>query len=164
MSDGARGRWLVVAQFALLAVLAWPWSPSVTMSSPLAWPWSRPGALLALVPAGVIAALAALVGFWTLAHNRVGNFNVRPEPRVGGRLIVTGPYRYVRHPMYVAVLLVALALVVAYGSALKALCLIALALVLRAKATLEEKALPALYPEYADYARRVGRFVPRLRQ
>lgn len=151
-----RGRWLVIAQFALLAALAWPGYPPV-------WPWSQPGALLALIPAGVIAALAAGVGFWTLAHNRVGNFNVRPEPRVGGRLIVTGPYRYVRHPMYVAVLLVALALVVAYFSVFKVLCLVALVLVLRAKAMLEESALPALYPEYADYARRVGRFIPRKR-
>jgi len=137
------GRLLVAAQFALLAWLIWPLTPQR---------WS----LTALVLVGCAAAL----GLWTLIHNRPGNFNIRPEPKASGRLVMSGPYRFVRNPMYSAVLLFAAAEVVAYGDPSKILCWIALAVVLLAKAMLEERGLRALFPGYAEYARRVRRFIP----
>ena len=137
------GRLLVAAQFALLAWLIWPLTPQR---------WTP--AALALLAAAVV------LGLWTLFHNRPGNFNIRPEPKTSTRLVSSGPYRYVRNPMYSAVLLFAAAEVLAYGDGWKFLCWIALALVLLAKALLEERALRALFPGYAAYARRVRRFIP----
>ena len=137
------GRLLVAAQFALLAWLIWPLTPQV---------WSPPA--LALL------ACAVTLGLWTLFHNRPGNFNIRPEPKASGRLVTGGPYRYSRNPMYSAVLLFAAAEVIAYSDTWKILCWIALALVLLAKALLEERALRALFPGYAAYAKRVRRFIP----
>ncbi len=137
------GRLLVAAQFALLAWLIWPLTPQT---------WSLPALLLVVG--------AAVLGLWTLVHNRPGNFNIRPEPKVSGRLVTSGPYRFVRNPMYSAVLLFAAAEVVAYADAWKIACWIALALVLVAKAMLEERRLRALFPDYAEYARRVRRFIP----
>jgi protein-S-isoprenylcysteine O-methyltransferase Ste14 len=139
------GRSLVTAQFALIAWLIWPLT---------AQRWSPPALLLVGCAAGL--------GLWTLFHNRPGNFNIRPEPKTSGRLVTSGPYRFVRNPMYSAVLLFAAAEVVAYDDPWKILCSIALALVLLAKAMLEERSLRVRFPGYDAYAKRVPRFVPGL--
>ncbi len=137
------GRLLVAVQFALIGWLIWPLTAQI---------WSPPA--LALLGCAVV------LGVWTLAHNRPGNFNVRPEPKASGRLVTGGPYRYMRNPMYSAVLLFAAAEVVAYADMWKIACWLLLALVLLAKVMLEERALRALFPGYAAYAKRVRRFIP----
>jgi protein-S-isoprenylcysteine O-methyltransferase Ste14 len=137
------GRLLVTTQFALLAWLIWPLTPQT---------WS--------LPALVLLGCAAALGLWTLAHNRPGNFNIRPEPKASGQLVTGGPYRYMRNPMYSALLLFAAAEVVAYGDLWKIACWLALALVLLAKALLEEHGLRALHAGYGEYAKRVRRFIP----
>jgi len=141
----AAGRLLVAAQFALLAWLIWPLTPQV---------WS-PAAVALLACAGAL-------GLWALAHNRLGNLNIRPEPKVSGRLVTSGPYRYMRNPMYSALLLFAAAEVVAYRDSWKILCWLALALVLLAKSMLEERGLREQHAAYAEYAKRVRRFIPGL--
>lgn len=137
------GRLLVAAQFALLAWLIWPLTPQA---------WS--------LPALALLSCAAGLGVWTILHNRPGNFNIRPEPKASGRLVTSGPYRFVRNPMYCAVLLFAAAVAVAYADTWKTVCWLALALVLVAKALLEERGLRAHFPGYAPYAKRVRRFIP----
>ena len=137
------GRLLVAAQFALLAWLIWPLTPQA---------WSLPALALLLCAAGL--------GAWTIFHNRPGNFNIRPEPKASGRLVTSGPYRFVRNPMYSAVLLFAAAEVVAYADLWKIAAWFALALVLLAKAMLEERGLRAQFAGYAEYAKRVRRFIP----
>lgn len=139
------GRFLVVAQFALIGWLIWPLTPQR---------WSLPA--LALV------ACAAGLGLWTFVHNRPGNFNIRPEPKASGRLVTSGPYRYMRNPMYSALLLFAAAEVLAYADVWKIACWLTLALVLLAKSMLEERGLRELHAGYAEYAKRVRRFIPGL--
>ena len=85
------GAVLVALQFGLIAVLC-----------ALAWPVLAQGRS-GLGPWLLLGTGAAL-GVWSLASNRPGNFNVRPAPRVGGQLVQTGPYWWVRHPMYAAVM------------------------------------------------------------
>ena len=53
-------------------------------------------------------ALALGLALWTFKHNRLGNFNIIPDIKEGCQLITSGPYAYIRHPMYSAVLLFAL--------------------------------------------------------
>jgi len=137
------GRGLVAAQFALLAWLIWPFTPQA---------WTP--------PAMGLLAIAVALGLWTLAYNRPGNFNIRPEPKAAGRLITGGPYRYLRHPMYGALLLFCAAEVVAHADARKLAALVLMVVVLWLKSTLEEQGLRAKFPEYADYSARVKRFIP----
>lgn len=104
-----------------------------------------------------------LVGIWTLIHNRIGNFNVNPAPKSEGQLVTSGPYRHVRHPMYSAVLLVAAAAIFIYNAEIsKIVCWLALLLVLWLKTLLEEQALRHKFIDYSNYAKRAGRFIPRL--
>jgi protein-S-isoprenylcysteine O-methyltransferase Ste14 len=111
-------------------------------------------------PAGVVLlALGAFTGLWALASNRPGNFNIRPEPKEGGRLVTHGPYRWVRHPMYLAVLLFSAAFATA-GDAWQWAALAALAAVLFAKARREERGMALAHPGYADYRARTRAIVP----
>lgn len=139
------GLLLLTLQMGLLALLAWPWR----------------------APSGFAYALALLLagtamGLWALWANRPGNFNLRPEVKPGARFITTGPYAHVRHPMYVAVLLLGMGLVVLYLDWIKLLLWVLLYLVLRAKAAVEEEAMAARFPGYRDYGAMTGRFFPKV--
>jgi protein-S-isoprenylcysteine O-methyltransferase Ste14 len=143
----AVGLLLVALQFALLGGLA--------VSAARAWP-DRP-----LPPAvAALAAAALLLGLWALTANRPGNFNIRPQPRAGGRLVRHGPYRWIRHPMYTSLMLAGLAAARLAGDGLTWLALGGLVAVLFAKSGVEERALAARFPDYQDYRRRTRRFIP----
>lgn len=139
------GRLLVVLQFGLLALLGWR-----AMAAPSA------------LSAQVISLLAGsgLLALWALAANRPGNFNIRPTPRLGGTLITSGPYRWIRHPMYTSVLLAAAAAARQSFEPADALLWLALLGVLLAKAAIEERALVRRFSDYQDYRVRTTRFVP----
>jgi len=134
---------LVALQLSLMAAIAAPF-----------------GAASWTAVASAIVAAGLAVGAWALTANRPGNFNVRPEPKAGGQLVTRGPYRYVRHPMYLAVLLVALGCCVGYATPWRWAALAPLGVVLAIKAHAEEQAMAALHPGYADYARRSWRVLP----
>ena len=110
----------------------------------------------ALLPAVASVTLA----LWTLRHNRPGNFNIRPIPRQGGQLVLTGPYRWIRHPMYTSVLLGAGALAWASDPVPGWLAWAALAATLFVKAMLEERLMCQTHPPYVAYMQVSKRFLP----
>ncbi len=105
----------------------------------------------------LVAGLA--IGAWAISANRPGNFNIRPEPKEGGLLVTAGPYRWIRHPMYLAVL-VTMAAFVAAGDAAQAVLWLLLAGVLAAKAVREERGLVLAHPGYAAYRERTRAILP----
>lgn len=121
-----------------------------------------PQVLQGLTPMGalLIAGVAVALAVWTLMHNRLGNFNIHPTPRVNGVLVTTGPYRWIRHPMYTSLLLGAGALALMSSPLAAWLAWSALAVVLFLKSTLEEHWLCEHYPGYAAYRLVSKRFVP----
>jgi protein-S-isoprenylcysteine O-methyltransferase Ste14 len=100
----------------------------------------------------LVAALGLAVVVWagvTMGHS----LSPFPRPPRDARLVDRGPYRYLRHPIYVGGVLffAGLALVFSiYGLVLTGM----LAVFWLAKARLEERHLLARFPEYADYRRR----------
>lgn len=84
----------------------------------------------------------------------------------GHRLVTTGPYRFVRHPMYVAVLVTSGGSAIVIGSYVVALAALAFVPVAISWAATEERLLAAseLGRQYKEYERRAGRLVPRLRR
>jgi protein-S-isoprenylcysteine O-methyltransferase Ste14 len=87
-------------------------------------------------------------------------FGVLPEVR---GLVTRGPYRIVRHPVYLGEFGAVVGLLIAAPTAANAglALLFAIAQVLRSR--LEEAALTEEFPEYREYAARTPRFLPRLR-
>jgi protein-S-isoprenylcysteine O-methyltransferase Ste14 len=134
---------IVTLQLGLIAAIALPFGAAG---------WNHAASML--VAAGVA------LGVWAVTANRPGNFNIRPEPKSGGQLVQTGPYRYIRHPMYSALMLAMLGLCTGYATPWRWVALVALAIVIVVKAGLEETAMAARHADYADYARSTRRFVP----
>lgn len=108
-----------------------------------------------------IAVQVAAFGLMVWARLTFGSrsFHATADPTPGG-LVTTGPYRYVRHPIYTAICLFGWAGVVSNPSGLAA----ALGVVLTAGAIVrmfcEERLVVERYPEYREYARRTKRMVP----
>ena len=138
--------WLVGLQFALIgALLLTCWPPAE--GAPL------PAALVLLLA-------AAVVGIAALAANRPGNFNIQPELKPGAQLVTSGIYRWIRHPMYSAVLLAMLATVLTDPRPWRIALWMALLAVLLAKAQREERYLLQRFAQYADYRARTWRLLP----
>ncbi len=89
------------------------------------------------------------------------------QEREGHQLVEAGPYRFVRHPIYTAIVMIAAGQSLLFLSLPVAL-LAALLLVLAVyRARLEEALLGSSAPlgaAYAAYVARTGRFLPRLRR
>ena len=119
--------------------------------------WEAPGWL---DPAAwVLIGLAIGLGLWGARH--LGN-GLTPLPLPNGAvdLVTNGPYRWIRHPLYSAVVLGIAAIAVRSRTWTVIGVAVALAVVLAIKARWEERHLRAAFDGYADYAARVGRFVP----
>ena len=85
------------------------------------------------------------------------SFSIAPEAR---RLVITGPYRIIRHPLYAAELLAVIGIVLQFGSP-EAVALASLQFgfqVIRMRN--EEQVLLTAFPEYADYMARTARIIP----
>jgi protein-S-isoprenylcysteine O-methyltransferase Ste14 len=141
------GGLLVALQMGLLALLAMRAGPAFLAGPVPAVAWA-------------LAAGGVALGAWALTCNRPGNFNVRPIPREGGRLVQEGPYRWIRHPMYTALILCGVAAAWTRGSAWDWIAVVALAAVLVVKAALEERWMLRAHPGYAAYRARTRRFLP----
>ena len=133
----------VIAQFLLLALIAWP-SANLHVSVV--------GLLLIFIASGI--ALLAITA------NRPGNFNVRPVPKKTGELITSGIYRYVRHPMYCSLFFAGLGFVFCQFVIWKLLAWVLLLATLILKARVEEKALLNHFPDYKNYQKRSKAFIP----
>lgn len=94
------------------------------------------------------------LGTWALAFNEPGTSIVMPMPRADGQLVTTGPYRWIRHPMHIALLLVGSGLASwRADTAAYALARAALLAVLAAKALLEERGVRTSHPAYCAGSR-----------
>ena len=109
-----------------------------------------------------MGAIAGVLLTWTLSH--LGqNLTDTVVTRKGHTLVTTGPYAWVRHPFYTsaALAIVANSLVTANWFVFTTGCLALTLLVVRCQT--EEVNLIARFGDaYRAYARRTGRFLPRL--
>ena len=105
---------------------------------------------------GVALALLGLALFaW--AYRTLGrSFTPFPVPRPGGKLVESGPFRLVRHPVYGGLLLLLSGISLALGL-LGLVGTAALALVWWKKSELEERVLAERFAGYAEYRARVRR-------
>jgi protein-S-isoprenylcysteine O-methyltransferase Ste14 len=113
----------------------------------------------------ILGALSLLLMAWlvylTFRENTFAAPVVKIQRERGHRVVTTGPYRYVRHPMYAGAMLFFLGTPLLlgswYGLALAPLMMGMLAV----RAVMEERMLTAELEGYADYAARVRyRLIP----
>lgn len=155
-SLGSRGEgWFVLQLAAIVAV---------TIAPALAPPASLDDARL--VSLGLVIGDAAVVGGLALivwgatVLSRVGAFSVFPRPLGEGTLVMNGPFRFVRHPIYSGLILAGLGTALGQRSPLTLLATAALFVVLDLKRRREEAWLLDRYPDYADYSGRTRALIP----
>jgi protein-S-isoprenylcysteine O-methyltransferase Ste14 len=152
--DNRRGEWWLIAQLLLIAAHLLPATPP-PQELGIAWPMA-----LRLLGLGTLAlgALLALQAFQALGTS----LSPLPEPIQGAALVTSGAYARCRHPLYQAILLCSLGMVLTLGSLLHLVLLLTLAAVLGGKARREEQRLLTLHPGYAAYRRATPAIVPHL--
>src|SRR5262245_31780819 len=117
--------------------------------------------VMAVLPAIGTLLLALGLGFSVWARLHLGrNWSQQVVVKEDHTLIRTGPYRYVRHPIYTGVLLGMLGMAIAIGQ-WRALLGFAFMLVsFTIKSRYEERRMRETFSEYADYQRRTAALIP----
>lgn len=148
---GPRGEGWVIIQAALFALLALAGTVGPAWGEPWLGAGRAAGAIL--VGAGLVMAVLGLIGLRE-------NLTAVPRPVDGGRLIDTGVYGLVRHPIYSGIIIAAAGFGLVTASLPALLVALAFLLFFDLKARREEAWLLGAYPAYATYRRRVRKLVP----
>ena len=111
--------------------------------------------------AGVaIAGCTGLLVWWTF-HNLGKNLTDTVVTRRDSSLVISGPYRYVRHPFYLSFLLGLTGVGLAMANWFFLVGLVPFGFIVARTRIEEAKLVERFGVEYEDYMRRVGRFFPR---
>ena len=103
-----------------------------------------------------LAVLIALILLWT------GRFVITGKDRPD-HVVDFGPYRYVRHPLYLAALLGYIGTAISSLSLFSFVLLIPIVIFYNYIADYEEKLLEAKFGDaYRDYEKRIGKWLPRV--
>ncbi len=134
---------LVTSQFTCIAFLIFLNLPMFSKTLPV---------MIFLLGIGVF--------LYTLLFNRISNFNIIPDIKEDAKLVTTGAYRFIRHPMYFAVLITMFAPLTNSPNYINiAICTI-LTLTMFLKATKEEKLWHIESTEYKNYMQNTKMIIP----
>ena len=133
---------LVLGQFGSIAVLLF--GGNWVLPS---WAW-------------MLFALGLLIFAWAVGSLGANNFTILPDPRSGNTVSHRGIYRYLRHPMYTAVLLCGVAMAFGAPSLPRWIALGVCFVVLVVKVRYEEGLLTAQHPTYPQDMSGVARLFP----
>lgn len=139
------GKYLLYLEIFLLLLLFYMGNSAVIFTSAI---------LTIITIAGLLLAL------WSFYNMGSKNFSPFPQPRKNGKIVQAGPYKYIRHPMYTGLVLVATALFLSNLNFINFLLFALFAYILDQKATLEEKLLLKMHKEYETYQKTTKRFLP----
>ena len=150
---GSLGQGWVILQLALLTLI------TLAGTADPAWSGALGAATSALGAAAiVVGALLMFLGARALG----ASFTPLPRPLETARLVETGIYAQVRHPIYGGLMVAAFGYGGLTASPLALVLAAILAALLVAKTIREEAWLVERYAGYPDYRRRTRRFFPRL--
>jgi protein-S-isoprenylcysteine O-methyltransferase Ste14 len=107
-----------------------------------------------------LCALGAASGLYALAHNRLGILGIYPELPPDAELITSGPYRWVRHPMYTSLMLMMFGIALYNLHIINLLGVLLVASAVLGKVPIEEHQLRVRFPAYRAYAVQTPRFLP----
>lgn len=147
---------IVILGVLALGLLIWVINPGwMSWSAAILPDWLRWSGI-ALVGAG----LALLT--WaheTLSASFSGNLEIRAEHK----LVTTGPYRWIRHPIYSAIVLWTAGLALLSANWFIGLIPLAFAMFFMVRVRTEEQMMvEAFGKDYQEYIQRSGRFLPRV--
>ena len=109
-----------------------------------------------LAASDLCLACGVMLALYSLSYLR-NRFSIVPEAR---GLVTTGPYRLVRHPIYLGEIIAGFGLVMPTLFSLHALVLTIFVIAQLTRTYYEERMLRRVYPTYEDYAQGTRRLIP----
>jgi protein-S-isoprenylcysteine O-methyltransferase Ste14 len=120
------------------------------------------GNLLSKSPYVITAQLLAIaLSVWTRRSFGAGQFKVSEEP-AEGTLLMRGPYKFIRHPMYAAALLFLWVSILGHWSLINMVIGLVVTGFIAVRIVTEEQLLRSSYPEYIEYSKKTKRIIPYL--
>jgi protein-S-isoprenylcysteine O-methyltransferase Ste14 len=150
-SLGPRGEGWVVLQVLLLAAVAMAGFAGRSSAGETNVPMTLLG--VAFLAAGVVLAVRGIVDLREA-------LTPLPRPSADSRLVESGAYAHVRHPIYGGLVLLATGYALVLGSLAGTVCAAALFAFFRLKSEREEAWLRDRFPGYRAYAARTRRMLP----
>lgn len=153
-----RERWLLgITALLTVPMFLWFLSPWMDFANVAAVPyWAR-------IAGGIAAALGTWY-FWRTHVALAENWSPLLEVREGNTLVTSGPYRFVRHPMYSAALVIHAGIgLLSANWAVAAGAVLSIAIICVVRLRDEERLMiDAFGDEYVAYMARTGRLAPKL--
>ena len=119
------------------------------------------GSLWLSLAGAVLYLLSTWLTDAAIASNPFAESTARLQPERGQTVTETGPYKYIRHPMYAAILLWCIAVVLSFPTGGVAVCSGSVAVLIFTRTALEDRMLQNGLPGYKAYAARTKyRVVP----
>lgn len=116
--------------------------------------WSKVGLIVKLLAfTGYLPGFAII--YWTMRENAYLSDVVRIQEDRGHTVCTTGPYKYVRHPMYGGVILIMLCYPFSLGSLYALIPAVIIVILFFIRTALEDKTLKEELAGYKEYAQKV---------
>lgn len=116
--------------------------------------------LAGYIPLLIIQIAGVMLGIWAIVIMGIKNTNVTPLVKQNAHLVTNGPYAFIRHPMYSAVLLSIWPLIIDQYSLLRLMAGLILTVLLIIKMLYEESLLRKHFAGYEIYMRQTKRLIP----
>ncbi len=112
------------------------------------------------LPVIITESLGLCIGIWSVFAMNPGNLNISPAVKSNNILVSRGPYKLIRHPMYLSILLVSTPMVIYDFTLIRLIILLILLSMLLTKIFIEEKLLLSVHTNYKTYKKKTWRLVP----
>jgi protein-S-isoprenylcysteine O-methyltransferase Ste14 len=141
-------KFLIVYCFVLIAMATIPGFDAVRFR------WSEVPLILKVL--GFIGYIPSLgFAFWAVKENSYASDVVRIQEDRGHTVCTTGPYRYVRHPMYLGVIFFLLSFPLSLGSFYTFIPAFIIIILFIIRTSLEDRTLLEELPGYTEYSQKV---------
>ncbi len=108
----------------------------------------------------LLESFSVILALWAIGVMQASKLNVFPDIRQGAILIRKGPYRIIRHPMYLAVIIFALSLLLMRFTGFRLITFLVLVVDLVMKIEYEESLLIKEFKEYKKYRAKSYKLIP----
>ncbi len=109
----------------------------------------------------IIQIIALIIALWGILVMQFGKFNIQPEVKENANLNKKGPYKIIRNPMYIGIILFFGAAVIGHFTFVRILLFFILTFVLLTKIEMEERFLEQKFgAEYIQYKKQTYRLIP----
>ncbi len=108
----------------------------------------------------IIQIIGFIIAAWAIYEMRKTKINIAPTPRKNAILVTSGPYKLIRHPMYLSLILSLTPIIISYYNQTTIIVFSVFLINLILKMLFEESLLKKHYNSYKNYMKHSWRLFP----